>query len=836
MNIVYGFVGQGTMVEPEGQSGDPDRIKLNPGDVYLDVGNQLCERILDHHFGQGRFESATEACVAMYDAFIGRPLEGHQGTVTLKTHYGPDLDGAMAIFYARERLEGRVREDQSDLWARVVAMVSANDQGYNTGNIRESFPILFRTLIEAHRAEYRDDPASFLALRAFPLIQQFLDQDADPERLWQVLRRKPEGRHLWTLVERAEAEYQEDLRKGRIFQVYLPNAASGPMDLARASEGGDHSRDEDLPRPVPDRDTDAWSLVDGIILNNPKSFLFKEFLRADKQRSRLGQGFTLSLVHRPVGGAQQHIISVDPVRGVTLEGLGGLLEAREKEAEREPGRLRRNRLGKHEDRPPSSPGRHHYHVKDPWYDGRGHAFTIIDNPGCGSVLSAEEVNEAFWAYANPGWKVRPQAVRAGFFLQVRYEQPLDRAHGRKVLTGRGWRHAPYSTEGSRHYLPSVARALVPTREQETEDRALHYQRDSMPLEGLRFQEEVSESLVLFPEGIGLLRLEVQIPAADLYTLGNRLHGIREHLATRLRGTERAELAHLLGLGQPFTLTEDGEIQHFFQLQFEEAGFALDELQAGVKGCLYQLARCVRPGFLQLPHGRVLQGLDRVFDVGGLKEAWVLPSGCLSLEVAGQTRPLEETQDLLLALAHFQKEYFVRIATHAADATDRISRGGLARRKGLRDLEALHRDLVEFMSRWRLDEVSSDPWAQAIYQSALQALRIHQLSEAARDRVSQMAELILAEREREQNAFLGFITLFFLPVSLVAGLFSGLQMQKPNVDLIMLPEAAWGRLLTGFPRAATWLAFGFYILVAVAVALALWSSVLIRRKRVKHRKH
>jgi hypothetical protein len=54
-------------------------------------------------------------------------------------------------------------------------------------------------------------------------------------------------------------------------------------------------------------------------------------------------------------------------------------------------------------------GRHGYNVVSPWYDGRGHQFTIIDSPSIqvegrsclASALTTRDVQEVLWEYGDP---------------------------------------------------------------------------------------------------------------------------------------------------------------------------------------------------------------------------------------------------------------------------------------------------------------------------------------------------------------------------------------------------------------------------------------------------
>jgi len=77
---------------------------------------------------------------------------------------------------------------------------------------------------------------------------------------------------------------------------------------------------------------------------------------------------------------------------VSLRGLGALLEemeSRRRQAQGVDDRVEDPLTG--QQRPPR-PG---YGNADPWYDGRGHDYTIIDSPRSGTWLSADEIEAAF---------------------------------------------------------------------------------------------------------------------------------------------------------------------------------------------------------------------------------------------------------------------------------------------------------------------------------------------------------------------------------------------------------------------------------------------------------
>jgi hypothetical protein len=78
----------------------------------------------------------------------------------------------------------------------------------------------------------------------------------------------------------------------------------------------------------------------------------------------------------------RYILSVDPLAGVTLKGLGAELERAETEKRRQLGQQR-----------PITPKRPGYANSDPWYDGRSPLlnYMVVDTPRGGTVLTAQEI-------------------------------------------------------------------------------------------------------------------------------------------------------------------------------------------------------------------------------------------------------------------------------------------------------------------------------------------------------------------------------------------------------------------------------------------------------------
>jgi hypothetical protein len=136
--------------------------------------------------------------------------------------------------------------------------------------------------------------------------------------------------------------------------------------------------------------------------NDPgRCLFFKDWARSDTARGG-ANGFTaLSLFESAAADdVRRCIVSVAPGRGVSLRGLGAVLDRAEGE--------RRRQLHGVDDRV-TDPAtgrpcekRTGYANADPWYDGRAHDYTIVDAPHSGTRLQADEIETIFLRFG--GWE------------------------------------------------------------------------------------------------------------------------------------------------------------------------------------------------------------------------------------------------------------------------------------------------------------------------------------------------------------------------------------------------------------------------------------------------
>jgi hypothetical protein len=146
---------------------------------------------------------------------------------------------------------------------------------------------------------------------------------------------------------------------------------------------------------------ETWSLRVRDVQNSydpERCQFFKDWARTDAAHSPNGKGFAALCVFHSEGPGQERrcILSVTPDSGATLRGLGALLDGAEAD--------RRRQVFGMDDRvtDPATgqpkPPRSGYSNSDPWYDGRGHAYTIVDSPRDGTLLTAEQIEELFLSF------------------------------------------------------------------------------------------------------------------------------------------------------------------------------------------------------------------------------------------------------------------------------------------------------------------------------------------------------------------------------------------------------------------------------------------------------
>lgn len=311
--------------------------------LWIDVGNGGQAAVLDHHQGSG--DTCAAAMVAaradqVLDRFAALPQ------VTVVTHQRPDLDAVAGCWLAARLLADGTLPPAA---AVLAAQVGRHDQGH---------------------ADAGSDPAADLALVAALSLDQAGDDQARLEAGFALLDRIAAAMAEGAMLEHAVA------------------AAAGPgiaqaLDKAATTYAADAARARRGRLRLGDRPVAAALFVD------PACPLLKHFFRHAEP------GALLAVSWRLADGEWRHIVSVEPEADLRLTGLGAALEAAERRAEAG----RTPRPGR--EIVPLGQGRFGGDIASPWYDGRGHAFTIVDSPSIGSGDDARCASllspEAVWA-------------------------------------------------------------------------------------------------------------------------------------------------------------------------------------------------------------------------------------------------------------------------------------------------------------------------------------------------------------------------------------------------------------------------------------------------------
>jgi hypothetical protein len=334
MNVQFEFAAYGA------------RLASRPGTLVVDVGMTMAPGVLDHHFPEAEVECAASLVVKHPELVLdhlrpGGRLADADGPVTVVTHLLPDFDALAAIFLALQLLEtGEVDEGMRRLAAYTKLVDSASlpstiDLGATPYTVLRALFVGSKKSTDEINTERIDEGLKFMRL-LYARAAEGRDITEDRTLFAGIDRYERAVRK----VEQDNAWYQGDVHHARKIALNLPNTT-----------GTGRTR------------------VDGLLVDNPHSFLLKEWARRDRIGSPLGQGFSFVLTSF---NAERFVLSVDQAIGVNLRGLGAALN--DLEARKSPDR-------------PDGPR---------WYEGNCPFFDyrIVVSPHEGTKLSPDEIAEA----------------------------------------------------------------------------------------------------------------------------------------------------------------------------------------------------------------------------------------------------------------------------------------------------------------------------------------------------------------------------------------------------------------------------------------------------------
>ncbi|MFP4476854.1 MAG: hypothetical protein ACLFOY_14945 [Desulfatibacillaceae bacterium] len=359
-------------------------------ELWLDVGNRVDIRVLDHHGGDSATRCAAEIVFHRFPELVPDSMR-RRGRAVLVLHDPPDVD-AVTSAWLTARILANGKPPLAAALASLVDAVGDHDQGMTRVNDpATSWPIVMRTILATDHGKSGNEKAVLAAFRNLDRTVEILAAGGSLEDAAHDI--STPGVRLQ--LERACGDYLEDLDGGLVLCLALPHGESRRHDPVP-------------PGPAHPLPTQPIRPADGLHVENPRCMLFREMARGDLERSSLRRGFSLLAVTLEVGvGADRplfrHVITTDPLAGLHLRGLGALLEEAERAREDAMG------LKPFPERMRLAPGKGRFGmgVGQPWYDGRGHGFTLVESPSVtvadksvrASVLTPEEMLDVLARFA-----------------------------------------------------------------------------------------------------------------------------------------------------------------------------------------------------------------------------------------------------------------------------------------------------------------------------------------------------------------------------------------------------------------------------------------------------
>jgi hypothetical protein len=356
--------------------------------LYLDVGGDLGVGVIDNHHLHSLGRSTTS--MVLDHAHLVRDTvdswSDPSRPFTFVLHHHPDLDCAAAAFLANAYLTMGRFPDAARALANYVDRVDAGHPGFSHA---KPFTLYAAHLYLGYRFSKQSWPSPAPRFDAWVraswrVIAFVLDAMArQNQSIWDVdAFAAPEvmdaGDRAEVLADRDRyyKKLTDPKTKARRRTLSLPGQLGGVVE------------------------TETLMVRDVLDPSDPERCIyFKDWARTDTKYAKNGTGFVGLSVFVPAGPktAQRCILSVKPDSDASLEGLGALLE--QAETERRLARFGKDQRLVDANTGERLPDRIGYASPDPWCDGRDQAYTIVDAPRSGTVLSADEIEGVFLRFA-----------------------------------------------------------------------------------------------------------------------------------------------------------------------------------------------------------------------------------------------------------------------------------------------------------------------------------------------------------------------------------------------------------------------------------------------------
>ncbi len=412
--------------------------------LFFDVGNLLTAGAFDHHQFTNGIEindekyMSTTSLLTLCSSNLEQ-LSKVENEFNVIVHSEPDFDCFASAYLAREFLSNGQFPPNYEKLVDYAVKIDSGEMGINYEQLITPYTITL-SMGEVIDAKLKQDEKfqkntylknkelnQQLMLRGLQLIEclmKRLNELSEPEN----------SLYSPTILERNNDFKEEMLLVNEDYKKYLNDKKNSC---------------EKIKIRLPKRDgEDRLIEVDGLIFERPPTCcLHKLWARKDAQ-SPSGKGYVFTFIPFDVSADKTQlatelkslhipitrvIISVDPTSSVSLKGLGESLEIAECEKEKQI----------LEDKSPLWRSREKRRFddewctnEDPWYDGRSAAYTIVDSPRKGSLLTLEEIKKIAKNFTQPRIKKNSTKIIYPFhFCSNKYEEIVQelRDNNHKIL-------------------------------------------------------------------------------------------------------------------------------------------------------------------------------------------------------------------------------------------------------------------------------------------------------------------------------------------------------------------------------------------------------------------
>jgi hypothetical protein len=332
------------------------RFLVKKDTLVLDVGMETIPGIIDHHHPNAEPECTASLIVknpSLVLSHINREWiikkSDQPYILHIITHRWPDFDAIASIFLVLKLLAtGKVDP--------VMEKIGSYTKMVDSASIPKGW----------------DLPSTpYAILRALFLKIRKRNHEAYLERVRKGLS------FMNFLYDKSKEGHEIFQNKSLFSGIYSYEQAIHKAEDDYYNYLGDLEKSQTLSLDLPLVSSTGKKTVDGLIVKNPRSYLFKDWARRDATHTPLKKGFSFLMTNF---GNTLYILGVDPDMGIYLKGLGDMLN--HKEAERR----------KKEDRP----------YTERWYEGDCPLFNfrIINSPQDISSLTHQEIVDTILKFSH----------------------------------------------------------------------------------------------------------------------------------------------------------------------------------------------------------------------------------------------------------------------------------------------------------------------------------------------------------------------------------------------------------------------------------------------------